>query len=81
MKINDLNPNRLAEVLVRAPLASFHAHHKKIQSTMKDYILPSEDQLEAQFVRDLFVLDTQEIIEKWYGGDESARDLIFRKNT
>lgn len=79
MKIQELDTKRIGELLLRVPLASMHAHHKKISSTMKDYILPSENDLEAQYVRDLFVLNTDEIIDKWYDGEESAADLLFKR--
>jgi hypothetical protein len=79
MKIAELNSKKLAETLLMAPLSSFMANHKKIQYTMQDYILPSEDNLEAQFIHDLFTKDTQYIIDKWYGGEDGARELVMRK--
>jgi hypothetical protein len=79
LKIQELDQNRLGQLLSRIPLASMQAHHKKVSSTMRDYILPTEDDLEAQYVRDLFVLTTDEIINKWFDGEESAADLLFRR--
>lgn len=46
-------------------------------SSLKDYVLPSEDNLEGQYLKDLFTLYTDAIIEKWYGGIEEATNLLF----
>jgi hypothetical protein len=78
MKIRDIDYAVLGEKVVRLALASHHANHKKVSSTVKDYILPSEDQLEACFLKDLFVLNTEDIIEKWFDGEDNANDIIFR---
>ena len=77
LKIQSLDEKKLFNILLRTPLVSMHAHHKHIKSTLKDYVMPSEDDLEAQYVKDLFTLETDEIIEKWYGGEEAAATLLF----
>ncbi|WP_338465118.1 hypothetical protein [Shouchella rhizosphaerae] len=78
MKIKELDTERLYLILIKLPLVSNHANHSWIKSTLKDYVLPGENQLEAQFVKDIFTLKTEEIIEKWYGGDHSAYDLLSK---
>lgn len=77
MKIADLNTEAIAQTLLRVPLVAMHAHHKYPKSTLKDYVVPSEDNLEAQFVKDVFTLTTDEIIEKWYDGQDEAASLLF----
>ncbi|AUO14702.1 hypothetical protein [Priestia megaterium] len=76
MKFQELDDYKLAQKLLRMPLASMHGDHAYIKSTLEDYIKPSEDDLEGQFVKDLFVLRTDEIIDKWYGGKWEAMNLI-----
>ena len=78
MEIRKLDSEKLGEILLRVPLGSMQAHHKKIQSTINDNFLPGDENLEGQFVRDLFTMDTQEIIDKWYGGSDAARELLLK---
>lgn len=77
MKIQQLDKDKTIEVLLRVPLVSMHADHKHIKSTLRDYVMPSENDLEGQYVKDLFTLETSEIIAKWYGGDTEAAELLF----
>ncbi|KOP82268.1 hypothetical protein ACFFHH_12575 [Cytobacillus solani] len=80
MKILELDEKKLGQQLLAAPLTSHQANHKWIKSTMQDYILPSEENLEGQFVHDLYTKDTQSIIDKWYGGKEGAAKLIHNRS-
>lgn len=77
MLFQRLDKEKLGENLLRLPLVSFHANHKKVQYTVRDYVLPSEDNLEGQFVRDLFTLTTDELIEKWFDGEDNARQILM----
>jgi hypothetical protein len=77
MKFTELVEKKLGGMLLRLPLTSHHAGHNKVQSIVKDYIEPG-DSLEGQFIVDLFKSTTPEIIEKWFGGDENATDLIMK---
>ncbi|MCY7751597.1 hypothetical protein MOB18_21285 [Bacillus inaquosorum] len=77
MKINDLNKERLGNLLCTIPAHSFDLGHKKVNNTMKNYWLPQKDDLEQQFLFDLFNLDTEEIIDKWYDGEDSASDFLM----
>lgn len=75
MKINELDLERLGAMLLRvAPIAK-KAHHKWPKSTLRDYFLP-EVGGEGEFIRDLFVLSTDEIVEKWYDGEAGAMSII-----
>ena len=78
MRIKELDPRKVANALMHAPLLANHLGHKWLKSTYNSYILPDPDDLETQFVRDLMLLDTETIIETWYGGQEEATDLLFR---
>lgn len=64
-KFKGMDAQKLAEYLVKLPLVANMAGHKEVQYTVNDYILPSEDNLEGQFIVDLFKMTTPEIIEKW----------------
>lgn len=75
VKYRELNKEKLAQHLVKIPLSAQLLGHNKVQSTVKDYIIPEEDNLELQFIVDLFTLTTPEIIDKWYGGEENASEL------
>ncbi|MFC0188475.1 hypothetical protein ACFFJY_09270 [Fictibacillus aquaticus] len=79
MKIAKLDMKILGEKAVAMALAAHLAKHKKVSSTAKDYIMPGEDHPEAMFMRDLFALTTEEIIDKWFDGSENADDLIYSK--
>lgn len=76
IKVQKLNLNKLTDLIIRLPLASLQGHHKKVCDTVKDYVLPNEDQLEMEFTKDLFILNTDEIIDKWFDGKENAYDLL-----
>ncbi|WP_406944499.1 hypothetical protein ACJA3J_15105 [Halobacillus sp. SY10] len=78
MLISKLDEKRLAQQIARLPLASHQANHKWVRSTVNDYILPSEDNLEGQYIVDLFKLTTPEIIEKWFDGEDNAYELLMR---
>lgn len=72
-----LDKEKVLEALLRVPLISMQLNHKHIMSSLKDYVLSSEDNLEGQYLKDLFTLYTDAIIEKWYGGIEEATNLLF----
>lgn len=77
MKIKDLDSEKLVQSLLTAPLASLKGKHKWMRSTFADYVHVEDDDLEGQFVKDIILLDTPAIIEKWYGGELEAVSLIF----
>ncbi|MEK3822105.1 hypothetical protein MKY20_23770 [Cytobacillus sp. FSL W8-0315] len=77
MLFSKLDREKIGETVLRLPIVSFHAQHKKVQYTVKDYFLPSEDNLEGQFVRDLFIMNTEELIDKWFDGEENAREIMM----
>lgn len=75
MKITELDYNKLANALLKTPLVSMKLNHKHLSSSLRDYVSPDAG-LEVEYVRDLFTLTTDEIITKWYGGDEKAPELL-----
>ncbi|ARA98605.1 MULTISPECIES: hypothetical protein [Anoxybacillaceae] len=81
MLYQKLDKEILGERLLRLPLVSHLAHHKRVQYTVRDYTLPGKNDLEGQFVRDLFTLTTEEIIDKWFGGLENAYELLTRSQS
>jgi hypothetical protein len=77
MKIKECNDAKLGLLLKNFPLVSIQLGHSKIQGAVQEYLDQCEDTVELEFVRDLFTLTVLEIIDKWYGGEEAAFDLIF----
>lgn len=77
MKFQKLDKERLGDSVFGLALASHSANHKKVLHTVRDYLCPGEGDLEGQFVRDLFVLTTEELIDKWFDGEENASQLIM----
>lgn len=77
MLFQKLDTNKIGEIVLRIPLISYQLHHKRISSTIRDYVFPDDNHLEGQFVRDLFVLTTNELIDKWFDGEEKAAELII----
>jgi hypothetical protein len=74
-RVNDLDPQKVGEILINAGTASELAGHATPKGTMKDYVHP--DYLdtaspELEFVRDMFVCTTAEITKRWYGGELAA---------
>jgi hypothetical protein len=78
MKVKDLDSEKLVQRLLMAPLASLKGKHKWMRSTFADYVHVEDDDLEGQYVKDIILLDTRAIIEKWYGGEDAATMLILQ---
>lgn len=70
-RAEDLNLERLGELLLRIPLTSSQLRHTSLRSSM-DYIHSADDDPELEYVRDFLTLGTQEIIDRWFGGREVA---------
>lgn len=77
MRVKELDPQKIANILIATPLLANQLGHKWLKSTYKSYILPDPDDLEGQFVRDLMLMDTETIIATWYGGQEEAAHALF----
>lgn len=75
IRVKELNLEVVGAIMLKVAPVSKMANHKWPKSTMRDYIDPNSTG-EAEFVRDLFVLTTDEIVEKWYGGIEGAAKFI-----
>ncbi|QUG79117.1 hypothetical protein [Bacillus subtilis] len=76
MKFYDLDEKRLGEMIWKIPLISKKLNHVHMKGSVRDYINPNSDILEQEFIYDLFTLKTDEMIEKWYDGEEGAADLL-----
>lgn len=77
MLVDKLNLEKLGYILKRVPLTSMQANHKKASATVKYDMQPGENDLELQFIKDVFESNTDEVIDKWYNGRENAADLLF----
>ncbi|MBO0589600.1 hypothetical protein [Sporosarcina sp. E16_8] len=78
MKIKHCNDDKLAVLLKKIPLISMQLGHAKVHGTVRDYLISSETNIELDFVCDLFTMSTKEIIEKWYGGESEAFNLLHQ---
>lgn len=76
MRIKDCDNVKLGLIMKRIPLSSLRMGHQKISATMKDYIIPGKNDTELEYVVDLFNLSTEEVIEKWFNGEDSANQLM-----
>jgi len=64
-KIDELDSKKALQVLTSIPLIFEKLNHKSItRSGFESYIKPSE--VEGEYIKDLFTLETKEIVEKWY---------------
>lgn len=69
-KFTELDHAKVADQLYRLVLISRQFGHARLVGTADDYIHPQSPEME--FVRDAFILSTDEIVEKWFGGDAAA---------
>ena len=76
MHISQLDKDKLVNKVLLGPLLANHVQ-VELKTVYKGYIDVAEDDIEGQFVKDLFMLKREEIIDKWYGGIEGAADLMF----
>ncbi|MFW3654448.1 hypothetical protein [Vagococcus fluvialis] len=68
MKINDLNLNELSNSLISFPIAANHMDANSLQEAAE--LLTGDSTLESEYLHDLFSLSTDDIINKWYGGQD-----------
>lgn len=78
MKIKELKEINLSLELKRIPLRAHLLGHEKVESTVKDYMIPNQDNKELEYIVDLFTLTTSEIIDKWFDGEDNADDLNMK---
>jgi hypothetical protein len=69
-KFMELDRAMVGELIIRLPLMARQFGHEHVQGTLDDYYHPQT--LEAEFVHDVFTNSTEEIIDKWFGGDADA---------
>lgn len=62
----DLDWEKIGRAVVMLVPTTVGLRHASLDSTLRDYIHP-EPLSELDFVRDLFILPLDEVIEKWYG--------------
>jgi hypothetical protein len=79
LKIGEINQQKLGQVLIQASLSAMHQKHETIKETMLEIVSSSENVKEWEFVKDLFILTTDEIADKWYGGKENIDGFYFKK--
>lgn len=77
MDVRDCEDEKLGIMLKKIPLISMELGHTRAKDTIKDYIMPGND-VNAMFIKDLFTLTTVEVIDKWYGGEDNAYDLLSK---
>jgi hypothetical protein len=65
----DLDGEKLGAIVFKFPLISKYLRHTSLESTL-GYV--GDVSLEMEFLRDFLTLPTQDLIDRWYGGDEGA---------
>ena len=65
----DLDLEKIGAILRMLPAVSARIGHKSLQGTL---LYGAALTPEEEFVRDIFALDTPQMIEKWYGGPRNA---------
>jgi hypothetical protein len=68
-RAEDLDCERLASLLLTIPMTSNGLRHTSLKSSL-DYM--HGDRPELAYIRDFLTLGTQEIIDKWFGGQDTA---------
>jgi hypothetical protein len=75
MKVDDLDPQRVGDVLLRLPVVSAQLGHATPRNSIT--YLAGSDEPEVHFVTDILDgVPTDQIVDKWYGGSEAMLDLI-----
>ena len=78
----DLDPEAIGNVLIRLALVSHQLNHERVTGSLRPYCNHPENlSAEAQFVYDMFIRRTPEIIDRWFGGDLNASVMIARTVT
>lgn len=75
MDVRACNDELIGIKLKTIPLISMQLGHRKVGETIEYDVVAGKD-INTMFLSDLFNLTTDEIIEKWYGGEDNARNLL-----
>ena len=67
----DLDWEKIGRAVVMLVPTTVQLRHASLDSTLRHYVHP-EPLSELDFVRDLFVLPLEEVIDKWYGNRLNA---------
>lgn len=76
MRIDKIDTERLGSQLILLPLISMSMGENTATYTLKNTLTPSEGDYSNEFISDLLRLSTDEMIDKWYGGQEKASSLL-----
>ncbi|MBS4203525.1 hypothetical protein [Lederbergia citrea] len=71
MKIVELDQQKLGRVLIQASITALYQDEETLRDTMLSFEPESENNMEWIFVKDLFILTTDEIADKWFGGKDN----------
>jgi hypothetical protein len=77
MEVDKLDREKLGNLLIGALFGSVQAGHKRVEYTLQHYI-DTRDDLEKQFLKDIFTLRTDELAEKWCGGAMNVKVRIMQ---
>lgn len=61
-----LNVGSLVEVLIELPVISKAANTNDVKEALERFEITDPNAKEIQFLKDLFTLNTDEVVEKWY---------------
>jgi hypothetical protein len=80
MRITELSSEKLGNAVWILPLISKNLGHKHVKSSVQDYLDAKTGSAEQEFIHDVFTMKTNDIIEKWFDGEEAAADLWMKIN-
>jgi hypothetical protein len=75
----ELDAEKIGDVVVRLGLAAHQLGHEHATGTLRPYCSHPENLTpEAQFVYDIFIRRIPEVIDRWYGGEPGAIEMLYR---
>ena len=72
--VTELDWKRVGEVLTKLPTVAAYLRHASLQGTL-EYVWPTSDGRETEFVRDILTKPLDDVLDKWYGGRFNASGL------
>lgn len=78
MKFTELNHQILAQILIASPFSAMDRKQSTIKESLLEMKSSPENSLEMEFLKDIFSLNTNEIIDKWYDANDTIVGFFFR---
>lgn len=76
---NYLDTKKLGNLLLTIVLSSNHLGHKNLKGVFAYIRKEKGENLEIEYIKDVFTMKTPDIVNKWFGGDKNA-SIILQKS-